>query len=225
MNIYTSPPKLFDFIECLCHSSKRHVPKLGQRGLGGVGSVGSTLCLSLLVLLLVVLFSGGEAFAANPNQWKRLQADGLHDPKGPAIHELQQPGEALSALPGDSAGNNVNWIRALREKVIAPRTNLFPATNIKVLDMDIIFPNTGNYPYVRFPHKAHTEWLDCVNCHEKIFKLKYRATPIKMSAILEGKYCGQCHGAVAFPLTECNRCHSVNPRTFDGKVGPQPVKP
>jgi hypothetical protein len=24
-----------------------------------------------------------------------------------------------------------------------------------------------------------------------------------------GEHCGRCHGAVAFPLTECTRCHSV----------------
>jgi hypothetical protein len=27
--------------------------------------------------------------------------------------------------------------------------------------------------------------------------------------VLSGEKCGLCHGAVAFPLTECNRCHSV----------------
>jgi hypothetical protein len=30
-----------------------------------------------------------------------------------------------------------------------------------------------------------------------------------MLHILEGKQCGQCHGAVAFPLTECARCHNT----------------
>ena len=25
---------------------------------------------------------------------------------------------------------------------------------------------------VRFPHKQLTEWLDCSNCHEKLFKSK-----------------------------------------------------
>ena len=30
-----------------------------------------------------------------------------------------------------------------------------------------------------------------------------------MLLILAGEKCGLCHGAVAFPLTECLRCHSV----------------
>ena len=31
-----------------------------------------------------------------------------------------------------------------------------------------------------------------------------------MMLILQGEKCGLCHGAVAFPLTECLRCHSVS---------------
>jgi c(7)-type cytochrome triheme protein len=62
---------------------------------------------------------------------------------------------------------------------------------------------------VLFPHRPHTEWLDCENCHDKLFKKKAGETPINMFQVLQGEYCGRCHGAVAFPLTECRRCHSV----------------
>ena len=68
---------------------------------------------------------------------------------------------------------------------------------------------TAGMPMVLFPHRAHTEWLDCENCHDKIFKAKQGANPVNMFAILQGEYCGQCHGAVSFPLTQCYRCHSV----------------
>ena len=30
-----------------------------------------------------------------------------------------------------------------------------------------------------------------------------------MGNILDGEYCGICHGAVSFPLTECDRCHNT----------------
>ena len=155
--------------------------------------------------------------------WKPLAQDGLHDPLSPAINLLQEPAEALSQLPPDTAGNNVAWVRALRERYIEPRTNIFPETEIEVLDMDIIMEKTGELPLVLFPHKAHTEWLDCKNCHDRIFKEKVDANPINMFAILAGQYCGQCHGAVAFPLTECNRCHSVGRKSFTGKPGVQPT--
>lgn len=142
-------------------------------------------------------------------QWVPLDQDGLHDPESPAIRQLQQPAEALSLLPPDTAGNRVRWVRALDEGYITPRTNLFESTDVKVLDLDVVMPNTGAMPMVRFPHDIHTAWLDCSNCHDRIFQRKAGATPVNMFAILQGEYCGRCHGAVSFPLTECNRCHSV----------------
>ncbi|MBF0438884.1 MAG: hypothetical protein HQL93_07150 [Magnetococcales bacterium] len=175
----------------------------------------------LRIVCLLLFLSVGSAGAAD--KWLPLAKDGLHDPNNPGIHELQQPKDALSTLPEDTAGNLVSWVEALRKGVIVPRTNIMPDTKIQVLDLDLIYSKTGDSWYVRFPHKAHTEWLDCTNCHEKLFKTKFGATGIKMLDILSGHYCGQCHGAVAFPLTECRRCHSVNPDTFTGKIGPQPV--
>lgn len=149
--------------------------------------------------------------ASPPSNWMPLAQDGLHDPAGYRLHLLQNPAEALSLLPPDTVGNRVKWVKALEGGYINPRTNLFPETKIKVLDLDVMLMkrNTGELPRVLFPHKQHTEWLDCSNCHEWLFKSKAGATPISMFAILEGEYCGRCHGAVAFPLTECTRCHSV----------------
>ena len=68
----------------------------------------------------------------------------------------------------------------------------------------------GGMPAVRFPHRQHTEWLDCKNCHDGIFKMRTGETKISMFLILQGEQCGVCHGAVAFPLTECMRCHSIS---------------
>ena len=154
--------------------------------------------------------------------WKSLKNDGLHDPDNPAIEFLQEPAEALSQLPPDSVGNQVLWNQALREGYIEPRTNIYPETKIEIIDMDIIMERTGEMPLVLFPHRPHTEWLDCNNCHDKIFIKKVDANPINMLAILSGNYCGQCHGAVSFPLTECDRCHSVIRSTFFGEPGVQP---
>lgn len=158
--------------------------------------------------LLAMLMLAGPAWGAG-NQLL-LAKDGIHDPANPAIKLLQEPREALRSLPVDVVGNNVRWIQALEQGLITPRTNILPDTPIKVLDQDVIMPRTGELPMVRFPHKQHTEWLDCSNCHEKLFKSKAGATTtMNMFQILQGEYCGVCHGAVAFPLTECNRCHSV----------------
>ncbi len=143
------------------------------------------------------------------SKWRELSNDNIHDPEGPAIDVLQQPAEALAKLPQDTSGNMVNWVKALEEGVINPRTNLWPETKVKIRNNDLFLENTGEMPVVRFPHRAHTLWLDCKNCHEKYFISKEGANPITMMKILQGNYCGRCHGAVAFPLTECDRCHSV----------------
>ncbi len=141
--------------------------------------------------------------------WVPLAQDGLHDPEGPGIGVLQEPAEALSQLPPDTAGNQVNWIKALEDGVIRPRTGLREEHPMRIRDDAILLKNTGEMPMVRFPHRPHTLWLDCKNCHEKYFISRAGANPINMYKILQGQYCGRCHGAVAFPLTECKRCHSV----------------
>ena len=157
--------------------------------------------------VLVALPAAGLVFAGD---YQPLAKDGMHDPANPGIKLLQEPGEALSKLPRDVVGNKVRWVKALEEGHITPRTNIMPETKIQVLDLDIIMPRTAEMPMVRFPHKQHTEWLDCSNCHEHLFKYKAGATKaVNMFQVLQGEYCGLCHGAVSFPLTECKRCHSV----------------
>lgn len=158
-------------------------------------------------LVLIVLST--MAFA-QPSPWKRLERDGVHDPRSPAVQQLQQPAEALSLLPRDGAGNLVDWVKAIESGAIQPRSQLHATTEVRVRDDALIIARYGSMPAVRFPHRAHTLWLDCANCHDKLFLPRAGANRFSMTAILNGEQCGRCHGAVAFPLTECNRCHSVS---------------
>lgn len=166
-----------------------------------------------LVLLLAALLAGLAAFAAQPDQrrWAPLNKDQVHDPAAPGIKLLQQPEEALRPLPPDDpgTGNQVRWVQALEQGAINPRTNIFPETKVNVLDLDVMLNLNGGMPLIRFPHRQHTLWLDCSNCHEHLFKSKVGANKLSMFRILEGEQCGLCHGAVAFPLTECSRCHNT----------------
>ena len=168
----------------------------------------STLSMRLLAALL--LLAVGVVVAAQPaSPWVRLEKDGVHDPRNPGLVQLQQPGEALATLPRDTAGNMVSWVKAIESGAINPRTNLLPQTEVRLREDDIIVSRNGSMPAVKFPHRQHTLWLDCANCHEHLFKSKAGANRFSMMAILNGEQCGLCHGAVSFPLTECNRCHSV----------------
>jgi c(7)-type cytochrome triheme protein len=77
-----------------------------------------------------------------------------------------------------------------------------------VLDLNIVREVKGSMPDVVYPHKQHTQWLDCSNCHPAIFIPMKGANQISMASILMGEKCGVCHGKVAFPVSECRRCHS-----------------
>lgn len=164
--------------------------------------------LRLVLMLLLLAFVSAIAVASGP-KWLAIAGDGVHDAGSPAVGMLQEPREALGTLPLDVVGNQVRWMRALDEGHIQPRTNIQPETIVKLRTTDVLLKNTGEMALVRFPHRQHTAWLDCSNCHKELFAETAGATKINMMLILQGEKCGLCHGAVAFPLTECQRCHSV----------------
>lgn len=134
---------------------------------------------------------------------------GIHDPDNPAIGELQPPAKALGKMPPSNGGNHVDWVKALEDKSIKPRWDRNdPAAAAIVMDLNIVREVKGSMPDVVYPHKQHTEWLDCANCHPAIFVPQKGANQISMASILLGQKCGVCHGKVAFPVSECRLCHS-----------------
>lgn len=156
--------------------------------------------------------------------WQRLSSDGLRDPSNPDFGKLREPSQYLSKLPGkaEEIGNNVDWMAALRRRGsskdwlaalraghVKPKDSLKEARPPERDIADIIMPNTAAMPMVRFSHKSHAAWLDCANCHDDPFIKKAGANRFNMQEILDGQYCGRCHGKVAFPATDCLRCHSV----------------
>ena len=160
------------------------------------------------VVLLAI--ATGSLAAGN---WKPLKKDGIHDPSNPAINVLQEPADALRVLQADTAGNMVDWARSLEYGFIKPRGSLNEEFEPQVLETTVLMRNTMPMRYVRFPHKTHTQWMSCETCHDAIFVAEEGANPINMGKILNGEYCGICHGAVSFPLTECDRCHNTDSST------------
>lgn len=158
---------------------------------------------------LLLCCVAASALAQDSRSWLPLAQDGIHDPKSPAIKLLQEPGEALSKLPASGSGDKVFWKDAIQQGLVRPRSNIYPETKFNLRDTDVFLDLNGSQLPVRFPHKDHTLWLDCGNCHDKLFKKEAGANKYSMLAILEGEQCGVCHGAVAFPLTECKRCHNT----------------
>lgn len=135
--------------------------------------------------------------------------DGIHDPESMGTSVLQHPREAFAAMPKSKSGNRVDWVAALEKGRISPRFDLNdPDKQPMMLDLNIVREVKGSMPDVLYPHKQHTEWLDCSNCHPAIFVPQKGANDISMAAILLGEKCGVCHGKVAFPVSECRKCHS-----------------
>jgi c(7)-type cytochrome triheme protein len=145
-----------------------------------------------------------------PPRIHRPAADsGIHDPLNDMTAQLQPPALALGPLPRSIAGNHVDWVKALDGKAIAPRWDRQDAAAAAiVMDLNIVREVKGSMPDVVYPHKQHTEWLDCSNCHPAIFVPQKGANQISMASILLGRQCGVCHGKVAFPVSECRLCHS-----------------
>jgi len=158
--------------------------------------------------------------AAARAPWLPLGDDGLHDPENPALKLLQQPAESLTVLPADTAGNYVDWAEAIRSGAISPRSGVRADGERKIRDSVVLMTNTSGIPYVLFPHRPHSLWMSCDTCHDALFKAEVDSNNISMGHILEGEHCGKCHGAVAFPLTECNRCHSVDPKNVPAELQP-----
>jgi len=135
-------------------------------------------------------------------------------PKDPTVKVKDLPPPlAFKYLPRTSMGE-INWMAGIRGGMLKPFDSIDPeARPSSPVQLEIPLPVKKEFgiPEVLFPHSSHTMWLDCRNCHPTIFAPKRAGNPITMHRILEGEYCGRCHGVVAFRLYDCFRCHSGSP--------------
>lgn len=116
-------------------------------------------------------------------------------------------------MPKDAFGNEIDWEKAEIEgklKLIDRIENLKMPKKPefkKPVDFQLNAKVEG-LPNIIFSHKKHTDWMGCEGCHPEIFLgVKKGLTKYSMADIFQGKYCGFCHGSVAFPLTNCQKCH------------------
>ena len=157
---------------------------------------------------------------------KLSEPDGFPEPGPPYTRKNSDPHQVLRELPTDDL-NLTDWVKSAgmsrpsgdalysmdkAAAVIKPHESLdLKKPSGAPFNFNIDIPAIGAMPDVVFPHFPHSYWLDCANCHPSIFIMKKGANPISMVKITNGEYCGRCHGRIAFPLAECNRCH-VKPK-------------
>jgi c(7)-type cytochrome triheme protein len=121
--------------------------------------------------------------------------------------------EFTKDLPKERFGNGIDWEKAEDQGKITP-VDFIEGVSIKrdplVVQKDFeLDAKVEGMPEIIFSHKKHTVWNGCELCHPEIFiGIKRGTTKYSMVEIYEGKYCGACHGSVAFPLLDCQRCHT-----------------
>ena len=121
--------------------------------------------------------------------------------------------EFSKPLPKERFGNGIDWEKAEELGLIKPVSLLegvsIPRKSLVVQKDFALNPKVEGMPDIIFSHKKHTVWNGCELCHPDIFiGVKKGVTQYSMVDISQGKSCGACHTTVAFPLTDCQRCHS-----------------
>ncbi len=135
----------------------------------------------------------------------------LPTPGPPYNKQNSNPDLVMRNIPKEATGVE-DWVKAYKEGFVKPHESLDLDKKLSPpLKFDVEIPAMGSMPNVIFPHEPHTFWLDCTNCHPGIFMMKKGGNPISMVKIVNGEFCGRCHGRIAFPIANCTRCH-VKPK-------------
>jgi c(7)-type cytochrome triheme protein len=120
--------------------------------------------------------------------------------------------EFTAKFPKERLGNGIDWEKAEVDGYIKP-VDFIEGVSTKrtsfIIQKDFaLAAKVEGLPDIIFSHKKHTAWNGCEVCHPEIFLgVKKGATKYSMIEIFEGKFCGICHRTVAFPMTDCQRCH------------------
>ncbi|MFQ5899958.1 MAG: c(7)-type cytochrome triheme domain-containing protein [Thermodesulfobacteriota bacterium] len=109
----------------------------------------------------------------------------------------------------------INWVGMMNSGVIKPIHSLDPDEKDETRETEILFQVLSDFvDNILWPHKLHTYWVKCEQCHEgkgekqMLFKPVLGANKIRMRTMVkEKKFCIHCHGKVSFPIADCIRCH------------------
>jgi c(7)-type cytochrome triheme protein len=158
--------------------------------------------------------NGGEAFGpreindsgVETNNCKRCHSFGQNVKFKYNFYEFRKQ------FPPDRFGNGIDWLKAEDRNLLALKDYI---EGVSIRKPKIQDPKEFNLtarepdmPDIVFSHKKHTVWNGCELCHPEIFGIKKDSVPHSMEDIFAGKFCGVCHGTVAFPNIDCHRCHT-----------------
>ena len=179
----------------------------------------TSLIIGLAVLTAVCGVAANEPLSAADTGKEAVSE--VQDTEAAFLEELHYSHEDFmriyATLPRDEE-NKVDWERATSEGFIEPAASIDGSSGEEfIMDLKVVIKfNDMLIKDVVFSHAVHTYWLNCNSCHPRIFEPQVAANRMTMKEIREGKYCGLCHGMVAFPTdvadvpnfrVNCLRCH------------------
>jgi c(7)-type cytochrome triheme protein len=157
-------------------------------------------------------FDGGKLFESCGAGAARDTCLRCHS-QGKNVKPQRDFGALTGDLPKGRFGNGVDWEKAEQAGLIHP-VDYLEGVSIRRESISAgkdfaLSPKLEGMPDILFSHKKHTVWNGCELCHPEIFVGVSRGTTkYSMVEIFEGKYCGVCHSSVAFPMLDCQRCHT-----------------
>ncbi len=161
------------------------------------------------------LFEGRKIFASCAQNFTReeeARCERCHS-LGKNVKRDYEFNTFIGRMPRKGLGNGVDWEEAENRGFIKP-VDFLEGISIKrtplKMDKDVsIESRSGWMSDVLFSHKKHARWNGCEVCHPEIFPSTKKGTiRYSMLQISAGEYCGVCHDKVAFPIIDCQRCHT-----------------
>ena len=159
------------------------------------------------------LFEGKPVFAACSDDTKGKECNRCHSVGKGSVRKYSY--NAFTAkLPKGFYG--IDWMAAERRGKVKP-ADFLQGVSVKrpAIQVRQDFTIKARLPWVNpilFSHEQHSAWNGCELCHPEIFPTARKETvEFSMFLNIEGRYCGACHGKVAFPLNNCCACHPLGP--------------
>jgi c(7)-type cytochrome triheme protein len=186
----------------LCHIDIGFGMKAGVSGITAADNTKGQFC--------GVCHNGKTVFAAcTADKSDTKRCDRCHS-QGKAVKPSVDFAAFTAKLPKDKFGNGVNWEKAAEDGSVK-LIDFIEGVSIKkpaqAVQKDFaIKPKSAGMAEIVFSHKKHSAWNGCEVCHPEIFR--QGSTKYSMDDIKARKFCGVCHGSVAFPQEDCGRCHS-----------------
>lgn len=190
----------------LCHVDLGFAMKAGETGMREQDNRHGLYC--------GACHNGGEAFTVSEKKrlgkteenCRRCHSVGLDIEPEHDFYEFTRD------FPRARFGNKVDWLIA-EEQGLIKLEDYLEGVSIRRDDLEgphnvDIDATVTEMPDIIFSHDKHVVWNGCELCHPQIFGVKKEATVYSMQENFEGKYCGACHGSVAFTTMDCQLCHA-----------------